>query len=180
MGRIGGWGQNVILSKSTCQYCLYHGVSHTLRKRFFMSQLILQEHGMGCGVACVAFALEISYKKALSLFDKPQNAWSKGYMCRDIIHALHNGKKEYRHFWYQKKHEKFLKKPGVIVYIKRSEKYPAGHYLIRTSEKTWMNPWSNFPVIYPLEGTFQKRLPGVVGYIMIPNILKTKKLSVDK
>ena len=133
-----------------------------------MRRVILQEHGMGCGVACVAFALSIAYKDALKLFDRPEQAWTKGYMCRDLIQALRNGNKEYRHFWYEKKHERFLKKAGVIVYTKQSEKYPAGHYLIKTAKGTWMNPWSNFPIIYPLKGAFQKRLPGEVGYIIIP------------
>ncbi|MCF7806272.1 MAG: hypothetical protein K9M07_05425 [Simkaniaceae bacterium] len=133
-----------------------------------MSKPILQEHGMGCGVACVAFALKTTYQKALKLFENPENAWTKGYICRDIIQALHKGKREYRHFWYQLKHEEFTKQTGVIVYTKRSEKYPAGHYLIKTENGMWMNPWSNFPVIHPLEGAFQKRLPGEIGYIMIP------------
>lgn len=133
-----------------------------------MKKVVLQEHGMGCGVACVAYALEIPYKKALKLFDKQENAWSKGYMCRDLIQALENGGKQYKHFYYRDKHKEFLKKPGVIVYTKRSENYPAGHYLIKTENGTWMNPWSNFPTIYPLEGSFQKNLKDPVGYILIP------------
>ncbi len=132
-----------------------------------MIKPIHQEHGFGCGVACVAFALDLSYQEALRLFKKAENAWMKGYMCKDLVEALASGGRNYKHFWYQKRHEHHLGQDGVIVYTKKSSKYPAGHYLIKT-KKGWMNPWSNFPVIYPHEAKFEEKLSDDVGYIIVP------------
>jgi hypothetical protein len=129
---------------------------------------VLQEHTFGCGVACVAFALGYSYKRALALFQKPGDAWTRGYLCRDLTQALSLAGVEYRHFYYRAKHRRFLTKPGVIVYTQGSTRYPAGHYLVRTTNGLWMNPWSNYPRIAPVKGALQKRLPGTIGYILVP------------
>jgi hypothetical protein len=49
---------------------------------------IAQEQGMGCGVACVASKLGISYKKAINLFDNPEHSADKGYMLKDLAKAI--------------------------------------------------------------------------------------------
>ncbi len=133
-----------------------------------MRKVVLQEHGMGCGVACVAYVLDLSYKKSLALFAQPEKAWSSGYYCRDLIAALDEGGRSYKHFYYRSKHRKYLRLPGVIVFVRRSSKYPAGHYVARTKEGCWMNPWANFPVIHPVKGQLQKRLIGSAHYILVP------------
>lgn len=55
-----------------------------------MRKLIAQEDNFGCAVACVANLLNIDYKDAKILFDKPENANSIGYFCEDIIFVLGN------------------------------------------------------------------------------------------
>ena len=60
-----------------------------------------------------------------------------------------------------------LNTEGVIVFIERSKKYPAGHYVIKT-KKGWMNSWINFPNIFPAESGFQKDLPGKAQWIIYP------------
>lgn len=49
---------------------------------------VAQKDEMGCGVACVANRLEISYDKALELFDNPEDARTVGYKCKYVVAAL--------------------------------------------------------------------------------------------
>jgi hypothetical protein len=128
---------------------------------------IAQEHGMGCGVASVAFLLNISYKQALELFDKPANAWSKEYYCRDIVASLSKANRKYKSSLFKLTKKELLGLDNIIVYIKPSAAYPAGHYLAKAKNK-WMNPWINFPYISPAKSGFQKELPGDVSYIIHP------------
>jgi hypothetical protein len=137
-----------------------------------MGKVIVQEHGFGCGVACVAYVAGISYEKGLHLFAKPEQAETKGYWCRDLVGALARAKKSYQHRYYKPRHRKLLKIPYVIVYTSRSQRYPAGHYLVRTEDGFWMNPWANFPRENPRVGALQKRLPGKVSYIIYPKELE--------
>jgi len=58
-----------------------------------------------------------------------------------------------------------LNQNGAIVFVERSKKYPAGHYLIKT-KKGWMNPWINFPNISSAKSGFQKVLPGKAQWII--------------
>lgn len=150
-----------------------------------MERIVVQRHGFGCGVACVAYAAGVSYKKALSLFAHPENAEAKGYWCRDLIAALAVAGLAYQHRYFKPRHRKFLKDTGVIVYTRRSAKYPAGHYLVRTKSGLWMNPWANFPEMNPRIAALQKRLPGTVSYILIPDRListgaKSNSFSISK
>ncbi len=123
-----------------------------------MQEPITQEHGTGCGVACVAFVLGISYQKALGLFKNPQHAWEgKGYYCKDIIEALKKAGLDYS---YKQITELPLTiKPGIIVFTEPSKNYPRGHYLAQTKDNKWMNPWINFPHIAPAKSGFQDKLP---------------------
>ena len=132
-----------------------------------MLKSITQEHGMGCGVASVAFLLKISYKEALGFFDAPSNAWGKGYYCKDIVKALNNAGKVYKFAFFKDDKRELLRLDNIIVYIKPSPKYPAGHYLAKIKNR-WMNPWINFPCIAPAKSGFQKELPGEVGYVIYP------------
>ena len=62
-------------------------------------------------------------------------------------------------------YKNLLNRNGTIVFIERSKKYPAGHYLVKT-EKGWMNSWINFPNISPTKSGFQKVLPGKAQWII--------------
>ena len=53
-----------------------------------MAKSITQEESMGCGIACVAFALRKSYKATKKLFDNPQYSQSRGYYCRELVKVL--------------------------------------------------------------------------------------------
>jgi len=129
---------------------------------------ITQKHGSGCGVACVAYVLSISYDKALKLFEEPSFAWGRGFYCKEIVAALALKQRNYCFSKFDQSKKDLLSLPGTIVFVERSEKYPIGHYLVKSTDHLWMNPWANFPCISSAESAFQKRLPGNVSYIVYP------------
>jgi hypothetical protein len=129
---------------------------------------ITQEHGTGCGVACTAYVLGVSYQSALKLFDKPGNASTTGFYCKDIVRALARKGRLYSHCYLKSSKRDLLQQAGVIVYIQRSKKYPLGHYLVRGTNGKWMNPWYNYPCIAPAKGQFQTKLPGKPIYAIFP------------
>lgn len=117
-----------------------------------------QEDEFGCGVACVANLLHVSYKDALNLFLEPQNASWKGYFCLDIIIALQHAGKLYYCFYIKPRKRHLIYQNKTIVFIKRCKKYPSGHYVLRDNE-SWVDPWINFPR-YPRLAGLRMRLPG--------------------
>ena len=127
-------------------------------------KIVTQEQGMGCAVACVASLLEISYKKALQLFKNKKGASTRGYYCPEICSALKKAGKNYK---WQKVTKSNRIRTGTIVFIKRSNIYPEGHFLLKTP-KGWMNPWINYPNINPAKGGINKKLPGKAEYVIFP------------
>jgi len=134
---------------------------------------IAQEQSMGCAVACVASLLGLSYKGALNLFVNKSYASTRGYYCKEISQALLKRGLNYGWKKVSLKTNYMLNRKGVIIFIARSKKYPAGHYLIRT-QKGWMNPWINFPQIAPAKAGFQKRLPGKPQWVMYPKLVRKR------
>lgn len=126
---------------------------------------VRQEDQLGCGIACVAYVLGMSYKDTRNLFiDGEHKATYKGFYCRDLVTVLKWKGKNYTH--------RYIKKNGVqerfnnlsIVFIKRSKQYPAGHFLVKT-DCGWMDPYINYPEKEPKAG-FRKDLPGVPMYVI--------------
>lgn len=128
-----------------------------------MIKTVTQNHGLGCGVACVAAVLGISYERALGLFVNPERAWTEGFYCRDLVRALELGGKVYRYKKIQSSRDPILKREGTIVFTRFSIAYPRGHYLVRIV-KGWMNPWVNYPEIAPAKSGRVARLPAPVDY----------------
>lgn len=120
---------------------------------------IAQKDSFGCGIACVAFVTGISYTNAKhKLFDE-NKATTGGYSCRDMVRALKKFGKEYDYRYVKAGHFG----NNTIVFIKRSKRYPFGHYLCRVG-KGWMGLWINFGTRdmdpdHAIAG-FRKRLPG--------------------
>ncbi len=123
---------------------------------------MVQIDGMGCGVACLAFTLNVPYVHALKLLKSNRaQASSKGFYCRDLVAALLRAKQAYEYKHIQTVNRRRIYKDGVIVFIKRSKRYPAGHYLCRY-KNFWMDSWMNFPEnqnIKNAKAGFRKRLP---------------------
>ncbi len=116
---------------------------------------VTQEDLMGCGVACVAFVLGVSYKEAQERYFKESRQYA-GYHCYDLTRALAAAGLDYS---YRRIGGRTRFKGGTIIFISRSEQYPAGHYLVKT-EQGWMDSWINYPNIKEPRSGFRKGLPG--------------------
>lgn len=124
---------------------------------------VVQEDEFGCGVACVANILGVSYQEALNLFYNGRaKAIKEGFLCRNIVSALGNLEYQYRYIKPKLKGEIYQNKN--IVFIKRCKKYPQGHFLSRLNNK-WVDSWLNLPDIDRKAG-FRKRLPGKPIYLI--------------
>ena len=118
---------------------------------------IKQADPFGCGIACVAFVLTINYKSALKLFvDGEKRAKEEGFYCKEIAITLNHLGLKYKYL--KKGLRKNVYRPNTIVFLKRSKKYPYGHYLVRFNNK-WMDSWINLPD-KNIKAGFRKRLPG--------------------
>jgi hypothetical protein len=127
---------------------------------------ICQEHPLGCAVACVAARCAMTYRQALSHFNEPKNAWTRGFYCSEVIAALERAGKNYRSEAFDPiRHASALKRDGTILFLGASDRYPAGHYILRT-DRGWMNPWINFPRMLPARAGFQTRPPGIPSYVL--------------
>ena len=127
---------------------------------------ISQEHPMGCSVACVASLCGLSYQEALSLFNTPKLAWGRGFYCGEIVEALTRKKLAYKfEKFINKKHKEILAEPGTIIFTAADKTYPAGHFFLR-AETGWMNPWSNYPQMIPVETSIQTEIYGKISYLI--------------
>lgn len=136
-----------------------------------MRESITQESDYGCGIACYAFALELSYKDAAVSLGVEQ-ASSTRFWIKDFVQALSKSGKPYKATHVKPKSKAKIYADGTIVLIRRSKHYPSGHYLIRHNN-TWMDPWINLPTnknILEAKSGFRKRLPGSPMYALIPEV----------
>lgn len=134
-----------------------------------MRKSITQEFDYGCGIACYAFALKLSYSEATKRLGKRQ-AVSDRFWVKDLRIALNTAGLHYtsRHI---KHGTRQVYNEGTIVLIRRSKQYPTGHYLMRHNER-WMDPWINLPYnrdITKAQSGFRVRLPGSAMYALEPN-----------
>jgi hypothetical protein len=134
---------------------------------------ITQEDPYGCSLACIAFLTNKSYPGIASLISK-QRAENEGFYCKELVKLLKDLRYEYQYKYLKNRFKKYTYNDGVIVFIKRSKKYPSGHYLARRNG-LWMDPWINFKIGAKIENAksgFRKRLPGKAIYGIFPkNIL---------
>ena len=125
---------------------------------FGMKDPVAQRHEYGCGAACVAFVTNDSYENVVNKLGT-RNAISKGFYCKELVSVIGEG---YSFGYIKTSMRKRIYVDNVIVFIKRSKRYPAGHYLARHNNQ-WMDPWINFNQTKDIRYTkagFRKRLPG--------------------
>lgn len=132
-------------------------------------KLVKQENPFGCGIACIAAVLNINYEKALKLFKngKKRASETPNFYCKEMVIVLKNSGLNYQYKYLKKRLRQKLYQPNTIVFIKRSKKYPYGHYLIRVDHQ-WMDPWINLPN-KNIKAGFRKRLPGKPIYFISSN-----------
>ena len=134
-----------------------------------MRKSITQEFDYGCGIACFAFALQVSYKNAVSLLGEEQ-ANSERFWVKDLARALNKFDLIYEAKYIKPHVRRNIYQEGVIVLIGRSKTYPVGHYLIRHNN-LWMDPWINLSYnkdVLNAKSGFRKRIPGKPKYALIP------------
>lgn len=130
---------------------------------------VTQKDGFGCGIACTASVLDLTYEKTKNLFSNSKQAKDFGFLCKDIVNALKKKGFAYEYKYVKPKIKKRIYKQGTIVFITRSKRFPAGHYLTRDEKKGWMDPWINFlSQMSKSKSGFRKRLPGKPIYAILP------------
>ncbi|MBI2051146.1 hypothetical protein HYT33_00050 [Candidatus Roizmanbacteria bacterium] len=136
-----------------------------------MRTSVTQEHDFGCGAACLAFVVGKNYKEVVRHLGKTKAATS-GYYCNELVAGLNKFGFPYFYLYLKSWLRRKIYQDGVIVFIKKSKKYPAGHYLVRY-KGLWMDPWINFVEnknIKEAESDFRKKLPGSPIYGLFPKI----------
>lgn len=130
---------------------------------------VVQTHEYGCGVACLAFIAGLSYEKAIKTLGARQAA-DRGFYCKELVEGLQKLSINYECRYIKPRLRHKVYQDGTIVFIKRSKRYPAGHYLVR-HRSDWMDPWINFTSnlnITEAKAGFRKRLPGRPMYALLP------------
>lgn len=134
-----------------------------------MRKSITQEFDYGCGIACYAFVLGISYEESEDKLGLEQSI-SERFWVKDLTHALNKAGLNYERKYIKPHIKPRIYKEGVIVLVGRSKEYPVGHYLVRHN-KMWMDPWINLPNnrnIQEANSGFRNTLPGIPKYAILP------------
>ncbi len=148
-----------------CCGCLYNCKFYTSAMR----QSVTQEFDYGCGIACFAFALNMTYQQAVTHLGESQ-AKSERFWVKDLVVALNSFGLHYVNKYVKPHIRPKIYREGTIVLIRRSKHYPTGHYLVRHNGQ-WMDPWMNVRSnndIKRAESGYRKRLPGKPMYALIP------------
>ena len=129
---------------------------------------VKQVDSLGCGVACVAYILKARYQKSIRFFaNGRKKAKATGFLCKEIVAALDRADLKYEYKYIKCGIKSRIYLPGTIVFLGRSRKYPKGHYLVRSDNNEWMDPWINFPS-EPISAGFRLRLPERPIYAIFP------------
>lgn len=132
-----------------------------------MRKSITQKHDFGCGIACFAFATDLTYKQASEFLGSKQTN-SDRFWIKDFNDELNRAGKQYDYKYLKPRFLRRIYNDGTIVLIRRSKIYPSGHYLIR-HRGFWMDPWINLPQdkdIKQAKSGYRKRLPGKPMYAL--------------
>jgi hypothetical protein len=131
-------------------------------------EAVTQDHPLGCAVACVAFLTGKSYQRALKKFPRPDFAWTRGFYCPEIVTVLADSG---LHYTWRKLNACTRHKPipdGSMIFVGPSDRYQYGHFLVKCSERRYMNPWKNSPVMTPAKSGFDRLPYGTVTYVIEP------------
>ena len=131
--------------------------------------MITQEDDMGCGAACVAFVANTTYARAVDILGQ-NKATTVGFQLKELVDSLDHFGLSYEFKHVKPKIEHLIYQDGAIVFIRRSVRYPYGHYLVR-KDNLWADPWLNLVLDKNLANAksgFRKRLPGKAQWVVLP------------
>lgn len=126
-----------------------------------MKKPVVQKDNLGCAAACIAFVVDKDYLAVFEGLGK-KRAKMRGFYCRELVNYLNKIGYQAEFHYLNKKWRREIYQEKTIVFIKRSQRYPFGHYLVRY-QNFWMDPWINFSKdqnIKQARAGFRKRLPG--------------------
>ena len=130
---------------------------------------ISQKHKLGCGAACLAFVVGCPYNEIIEIISI-NKANKTGLICKELVCLLSKYGLQYEYTFIKPRLRREIYKNGTIVFLKRSKKYPSGHYMTRTNG-LWMDPWINFSINSNLNEAisgFRVRLPYKPSYALLP------------
>lgn len=135
-----------------------------------MKKYIKQEDSMGCGIACVAYILDISYGKAVDLFTQKQKRETRGFTSKDITEAIKVFGTNYKSVYVGREKKSEIEN-NSIVYVPKCDYFPYGHYLVKI-QNGYMDPFinlheSNFDYTKAKAG-LRKTLPNKISMKIIP------------
>lgn len=145
-------------------------------KRRRQATPVTQLHPMGCGAACVAFVAEVSCREAVSVLGT-EKAGKTGFTLREIAQALAVFGMKYEVHHADGSFREKARVPGTIVFVRRSPRYPFGHYLARSNNR-WMDPWINLVTdgnLATARSDFRPRLPSSAQWLIVPDIARIHK-----
>jgi hypothetical protein len=93
-----------------------------------------------------------------------------GFLLKELQAALRHYGYSYHYKYVELRVKPLMYQQGAIVFIKRSARYPQGHYLVRNGE-FWGDPWINLlgdKSLANAQAGFRKRLPGMAQYALLP------------
>jgi hypothetical protein len=134
-----------------------------------MKESITQESDYGCGIACFAFATDLTFTKAAEYLGKT-GVTREGVPLQHMLASLNSYGLSYVRKYVKPHLLDRIGEEGTIVLTKRSKDYPVGHYLVR-HEGIWMDPWINMlgsQTIEHARSGFRKELPGEPMYAVFP------------
>ncbi|MGB5907414.1 MAG: hypothetical protein WBG87_08245 [Stenotrophomonas maltophilia] len=132
-----------------------------------MYGLVPQEDEWGCGAACVASLLGVSYSRAKKKLEaikaKPLDDEPCGLEIHEIWLCLAHERLQYVAEW--KEPKKFVS--GTIVCIRGKAPYEGDHYLLMTPNG-WMDPYSNLgrPSDPYRESIYRDELPASTKFVV--------------
>jgi hypothetical protein len=131
--------------------------------------LVVQEEEWGCGAACVASLLGVSYEDAKTLVEEEKGiAIDKGdcknllYPGLDLHHLALALKKKIIMVADWRKHRDFP--DGTIACIGDDDKYKDEHYILKTPHG-WMDPWLNMGE-KPMKAGYRKQYPKGTWFVV--------------
>lgn len=138
-----------------------------------MKNSVTQIDEYGCSVACVAFLLNKNYEETLKLFSNSEKAKDEGFICKEIVSVLKSNGINAEYKYLKPYPQEKIISDNTIVFVKRTRKYPFGHFLIRYNSE-WMDPWVNFPEnkdIKKAKSGFRNDLPdkAIYGIFIVNN-----------
>ncbi len=125
----------------------------------------------GCGIACLANLLNKEYLEIKSDFENNFYKVDKGIKVSDLVKYLNSKGLNYAVKFCNTKRDvtpesvSLASKLNSITLIRKSKKYPIGHYLLKV-ETGWVDPWMNLPSIHNVYAGIRKELPEKPWYII--------------